>query len=107
MKFSLPLALLSAFAATTQAAETVQISDLYVDKHEDYLTQRIRIRSVEFTINGFDAKNVRCAASPTPTFPSDILKCDDPKYRFVIAEGDEGSGLQFSIRLYYDNRTTR
>lgn len=105
MKFSLPLALLSALAATVWA-ETVEISDLIVDKHEDSLTRVVKVRSVSFTLNGHDATNVQCTASPPPTFPSSILKCDDPNYRFVITEGDEGSGLQFAVGVYYDNQAT-
>lgn len=105
MKFSLPLVLLSAFAATT-SADTVEVSDFYVDKHEDAITRAVKVRSVSFTLDGYEASNVHCAASPPPTFPSDILKCDDPNYRFVITEGEEGSGLQFAVQVYYDNQAT-
>lgn len=105
MKFSLPLVLLSAFAATTKA-DTVQVSDFLVDKHEDAITRAVKVRSVSFTLDGYEASSVNCAASPPPTFPSDILKCDDPNYRFVITEGEEGSGLQFAVQVYYDNQAT-
>lgn len=101
MKF-LSLAFLTALTATTAAAESVEISDFYVDKHQDYLTRIIKVRTVSFLLNGFDAKDVVCKAEPGAYFPSSLLPCDHPNYHFAIVEGEEGSGLEFGVALYYN-----
>lgn len=106
MKTLLALFALSASLVAAQA-ETVDVSNFYVDKAEDPITLRLRVLSVSFVLNGYGATDLRCEASPPPTFPSDILRCNDSetRYRFVVTEGAEGSGLQFGVRLYYDDRS--
>lgn len=80
-------------------------SDFVVDKHEDRLTLVIRIHSVSFTLNGFNADNLHCEFTNPPTFPTNDLRCNDEEtnYRMVIAPDTEGSGIQFGVDLYYDD----
>lgn len=95
------------FLSTLAAAQTgsVEISDFFVDKAEDPLTLVIKIHSVSFTLNGLGANDLHCESLSPPTFPTDILRCNDDEtnYRMVIAPGAEGSGIQFGLDLYYDD----
>lgn len=103
MKFSLlPLALLTSLVAA-QEQRSVDVTDLYVDKHEDPLTLRIKIHYVSFTINGYEADDIHCEAFNPRTFPfTDLVKCDgDTNYYFILAPGSEGSGIQFALAFYY------
>jgi hypothetical protein len=100
----LSVAFLSALAATA-AAESVELSDFYVDKFQDYMTRGISVHEVSFTLNGHDAKDVTCKAKPYPYFPTSTYPCSVPEYHFAFTEGDEGSGLEFGVSLYYNNKT--
>lgn len=104
MKFVTPVLTLFTALAGAQTG-SVDISDFYVDKHEDPETWRIKIHSVSFTLNGLGADNLRCELINPPTFPTDIFPCNDEgsNYRVVIATGPEGSGIQFEAGLYYDD----
>jgi hypothetical protein len=97
------LAAASLALASIAAAVSVEVSNWTVHKHEDPITQKITVRSISFTLNGYLADNVECSFTDLPTFPSDIFSCSDSNnsgYRFVLHEGAEGSGIQFGLSLY-------
>jgi hypothetical protein len=103
MKFSLlPLAFLTTLVAA-QDLGSLDVSDLYVDKHEDPLTLQIKVHYVSFTINGTNADNIHCEATTPRTFPmTDPVKCDgDTSWHFILGTGSEGSGIQFDVTFYY------
>ena len=87
------------FAATTLAAkETVTVSKLNI--HSVGTPIKTTLKSVSFTLNGADAKNLKCSAKNLayPT-PEKSYPCGDSDYSFLIWEGEKE---QFGIMIYHD-----
>ncbi|KAJ4017672.1 hypothetical protein NW752_001577 [Fusarium irregulare] len=87
------------FAATALAAkETVTVSKLNI--HSVGTPIKTTLKSVSFTLNGADAKNLKCSAKNLayPT-PEKSYPCGDSDYSFLIWEGEKE---QFGIMIYHD-----